>query len=110
MYSTERRSTDLLRIEGILEDGVCELRLEGECDLSNVAELRRQYLAAAVAARRITIDLSRLEFIDSTGLRALIEAFEEARLNGRSISFRPGGETLMRVFQITGLDHTLPFE
>lgn len=91
-------------------DGFVELRLKGEIDLSNVTELSRQIEEARTAAKRIVIDLALLEFIDSSGLSALIDATESARLNGHVLTLRHGEKSeVRRIFEITGLDKTLPF-
>lgn len=60
------------------QDGVRVLEVTGELDLSTAPALCLRLDAARRAARpRILVDLSELEFCDSTGLRALILAAQE---------------------------------
>ena len=56
------------------------------------------------------IDLSRLQFIDSTGLRLLLQADARAREQGYELVLQPGEPTVQRVFEVTGALDVLHFE
>jgi anti-anti-sigma factor len=59
----------------------------------------------------LTLDLGDLAFMDSTGLRLLIELNERAqRENWRLKLIGPRHDAAARVLQITGADVALPFE
>ncbi len=109
MASAGDRS-NLLSVDVLLDDGLVILRLRGELDLSNVDVLAARLAAARDLGRRVLIDLSVLDFIDSSGLQFLMGAYEKSRLNGVHLSIRPGSRDVMRTFEIAGLDETLPFE
>ena len=82
----------------------------GELDLmaaSDVETHLREVEAAGV--KRIVIDLSPLEFLDSTGLRVLIAADSRARRQGRQLAIIPGPEPVHRVFRIALLDRRFDF-
>jgi anti-sigma B factor antagonist len=83
------------------------LRVQGELDLSTVGRLCRAIQAVA-GARRLMIDLTALEFCDSTGLRALLNAVREIEvLGGRAaIAVTPGGP-FDRLLELTGLGEFL---
>ena len=49
--------------------------------------------------RRLILDLSCLEFIDSTGLRCILECDAEARRDGSALI--PGSQAVQRVFELT---------
>jgi anti-sigma B factor antagonist len=56
------------------DGGDYRLSLTGELDLATVPDLERALSAAcAEGARSVTLDLSGLAFIDSTGLKALLQ-------------------------------------
>jgi anti-sigma B factor antagonist len=87
------------------------VRISGEVDLATSPMLRaRLDEAVARAARgRVTVDCTGLAFIDSTGLRALVEAAD--RLTGAD---RAGGMALVgvspgvaKIFEIAGIGHLL---
>ena len=53
------------------------------------------------------VDLSKLSFLDSTGLRCIVTADERAREEGRRIVIVRGPDAVQRVFAITRLDERL---
>ncbi len=85
------------------------IELVGELDLDGAprleAELRR---AEASDASSIIVDLSALEFIDSTGIRLLLMAADRCNDSGRFTLLR-GPRQVHRVFEITDLVDRLPF-
>jgi len=48
-------------------------RVEGEIDLSNVEETRDSLLAAVTSAPGLVLDLSRIAYLDSAGVRLLFD-------------------------------------
>jgi len=90
------------------EDGAAvTLRLFGELDIATSPRFEQTLSAAEKsAAKRITIDLAGLTFIDSSGLRAPTQASD--RTDGRLHLLR-GSATVQRLFTLTGLDTELPF-
>jgi anti-anti-sigma factor len=58
---------------------------------------------------RLTIDLSRLAFIDSTGIGVLVRLQSEAADRGVEFALVPGPPEVQRVFATAGLQDTLPF-
>lgn len=110
MSSLEARDASaLFAVEEVRSPERVELRLTGELDLASVGAFTAAFKRASRRARTIVVDMSELDFIDSSGLRALIEISEQPRLNGYLISFR-SGPGVERALEITGLRHTLPFE
>lgn len=91
--------------------GEARLTLEGELDLASSTQVEEQ-LAGLEAQRptRIVIDLGGLAFIDSTGLRTLIQADQRAREAGTEMILRPGDDSIQRVFELTGALDVLRFE
>ena len=100
----------LLRVDVDAADGTARVRLDGELDLSTVPALEARVAALlASGSTRIVLDLAELEFIDSTGLRLILELHGEAARDGFSLALVPGGEAVQRVFEITGTVQVLPF-
>ncbi len=86
------------------------LRVAGDVDLSSIPALE---LARAKAMEgtpgNLLIDLRGVEFVDSSGLKFLLQTERAARNQGCRLSLlRPHGNA-MRVFVITGADQHLPF-
>jgi anti-sigma B factor antagonist len=68
-----------------LEGDYAVVALAGEVDLSWSAEVRTAVLAALSAAPRVAVDLAAVSYIDSSGIAALVEGFQNAR--GKSQPF-----------------------
>jgi anti-sigma B factor antagonist len=84
--------------------------LHGEIDGSNARDLELELIRIeATGVSRIVLDLSGLEFVESTGLAVIVRAHRRAKQNGHSLGFvRPQGH-VSRTFEVTGLDQELSF-
>src|SRR5688572_26890332 len=98
----------LLEVATSERDEVVEIAVRGELDLSTVDKLEEE-LKRLERGRPavIVLDLSELEFLDSTGLRLIVTADQRARTEGRRLAVVKGPETVQRVFTITRLDERL---
>ena len=84
------------------------IELVGELDLDGAPRLEEALREAEASdAASIVVDLSALDFIDSTGLRLLVMAAE--RCDGGRFSLLRGPKQVHRVFEITDLADRLPF-
>lgn len=83
------------------------IRVEGELDLGTAPKLADELDAAAGAGKRVVLDLSRCEFIDSSGLRTLLSARSTAAAGGGSFALVVADPNLLRVFEVASLDRIL---
>jgi anti-sigma B factor antagonist len=80
------------------------VKLGGELDLYNAPQMREALAdACADSPARIVVDLSEVEFVDSTALGVLIEARTKLDNRRAFMLAAPGLET-RRALQISGLD------
>ncbi|HEY4938603.1 MAG TPA: STAS domain-containing protein [Actinomycetota bacterium] len=95
---------------GVAAEGLVALVLSGELDIETVpvfeAEIER---VLADAPATVVLDLPSLEFLDSTGLRAILEAHERLREQGAQLVLTHGRPAVQLTFGITGLDTRLNF-
>ena len=98
----------LLQIEAHDHDGLAHVVLTGELDLSTIDRLEQE-LARVEGGGPMTValDLSRLTFLDSSGLRVIVSADQRARRENRRFVVVRGPDTVQRVFSITRLDEQL---
>ena len=96
-----------LRIELRHEGDLAVLHLEGELDLASAPLFQAELDSAAVGgAARLLVDLLDLNFIDSTGLRAIFAAQARARERGQEFAVTRGSEQVQRLLAITRMgDH-----
>jgi anti-anti-sigma factor len=82
----------------------------GELDLASAPKLARAVSAALRAgARRLILDLRRLEFIDASGLHAVVAARDLCREEGCEFALVPGPRQVQLVFELTGTLSSLRF-
>ena len=79
----------------------------GEVDLVSVHAVRDALRAAVRASRRVVIDLRAVTFMDSSGLRLLVEAQQLAEQDGFTLAVVRGPASLERLFEVTGLGDRL---
>jgi anti-sigma B factor antagonist len=99
-----------LRIALSQVGGATTITLKGEWDMATQIATR-QAIGRALAGRpdSLVLDLSRLGFIDSSGVHAVISlARRTERLNVRLLIV-PGAEAVQRVFEICHLGNRLLF-
>jgi anti-anti-sigma factor len=80
------------------------IELGGELDLASAPAVAARVDALRANGRpaRVVVDLSELEFCDSTGLRALIGAATEIRAAGGRLVLSVGEGNVARLLAITG--------
>jgi anti-sigma B factor antagonist len=85
-------------------DGVVLVALRGEVDILSVAELRRRTAELDVLMpAHVVFDLSKLEFIDSSGINALVQAVRTIEEHGGTGVIAAPSREARRVFEIIGL-------
>jgi anti-anti-sigma factor len=89
------------------EGGALRVAVRGELDLATAGRL--EAALADPAAARVRVDLRGLTFMDSTGVRTLLQATEDARAAGRDLRFRMPEDGEARVVLMeTGIAALLP--
>jgi anti-sigma B factor antagonist len=102
------RAVEILDVRTEDRDGLVHVVLVGELDLSTVAKVQEELRRVEESEpSTVVIDLSKLTFLDSTGLRCIVTADERARAAGRRIVVVRGPDPVQRVFSITRLEDRL---
>jgi anti-sigma B factor antagonist len=88
------------------------LAVKGELDMRTIGQLSErleEQLQGGVSD--VTVDLRELAFMDSSGLRLLIEFYDRSRAEGWQLKLLcPQDEAAALVLRVTGADKALPFE
>jgi anti-sigma B factor antagonist len=77
-------------------------RLSGELDISNSEHVSEVLVEALRAEGDLTLDISALTFVDSSGIRTLVQAARELEGRGRLI-LRDPQVPVLRVIELMGL-------
>jgi anti-anti-sigma factor len=99
-----------LRIDVGDEPGGAVLAFVGDLDLAGVPAAEGAIHDALARPGDVTIDLSRLEFIGSEGIRVVLRARERAGAQGRALRVVPGEGAARRLIEILGLADQLGVE
>ena len=103
MHATAGRSFTPFAVTIARDGSVAAVAPQGELDLASAGALTQAvHEAWSAGSDRVLIDLRPLEFIDSSGLRALIGLSEAAARDGRDLALRPGASVVQRIFELTG--------
>jgi anti-sigma B factor antagonist len=96
-----------LTLQTTSNGGTAVIELAGELDLAGARTLEREL--DGIGAATLVVDLRGLEFMDSSGLRAIALAARRADHAGRRFALIPGAAQVMRVFDITRMRERLQF-
>jgi anti-anti-sigma factor len=83
--------------------------LAGELDMETVEPVERRLDELAAEGRSTLLDLDRLGFMDSVGIRLVLRACEHARNRGWGFQITRGSDAVRRVFAASGLTDRLPY-
>lgn len=90
--------------------GAARVTLAGELDLATAPRVQEAVQAVIEqGASRVVINLARLTFVDSSGLRLFIVLNERAKDEGWTLALIRPAQPSLSVFQITGAEENLPF-
>lgn len=100
---------EVLRVEGKQNHSGTTITLEGEFDMTGTQRFWA-FVTEALAEdpRAITVDASGLEFIDSSGLLALLRARDAAVEAGVAFRVSDPSPALRRLVEVTGVKDLLP--
>ena len=97
----------LLVSEGTIGDTATLVSVRGDLDIKTAPDLCARLLRHR--GQQLVVDLSKLAFCDSCGLRALVGEARETRICGGSLSVvAPEGGPVRRLLDLTGLTAVLP--
>ncbi len=86
-------------------EGETTVRVFGEVDMESSPVLKSNLIQLArTGAQHITVDMTEIAFIDSTGLHALVTALKELRDHGGDLVVRSPSKSAARLLKLTGFD------
>lgn len=94
-----------INVETIESDAACVYSVTGEIDLATAPELEDR-IDFQHDASVIVLDLADVSFIDSTGLRAIVNTHDQAEGAGKQLRV-VSGPRVVKLLEITGLSQRL---
>lgn len=90
-------------------DGIAVLHLEGKLNMVSAGVVRRRIAGLVDAGHtRVTVDMSGVDFIDSSGLGALISGLKSTRQAGGDLRVAAPTEQARLILSLTGMERVLP--
>src|SRR4051794_4885407 len=95
-------------VNSSLDADVLLVSAEGEVDMSTAPRLLDAVSAVSAVVRLVIIDLTRVTFLDSSGLNTLVRAQRQGAPRGISLRIvSPSDRVVRRVFEIAHLEDEL---
>ena len=98
----------LLSIRVARFDGTAVVEVAGELDIESAPELAKEL--GSLEPCDVTVDLTGVTFVASSGLRCLADAHQRMHGDGSTLRVRGASRVVRRTFEITGLDQLLLVE
>lgn len=90
------------------ESGYTIIELSGEVDLSCSPDARKQILKCLDDKHNLLVDLSRVSYIDSSGVASLVEGYQTAKKKSLGFGLINVSSSAMNVLQLARLDKVFP--
>lgn len=98
----------MIEVDTEVGDGAAVIRVSGRLTMVVTPQLRALITDAVRSGRsRIVVDLTTCEFVDSSGLGALIAGLKSARQAGGDLRIAGVGPQIATVLKLTNLDRVL---
>lgn len=98
-----------MTINKIQDGSALTLALEGRLDTTTAPELDSVIKSDLAGVTELTMDLEKLEYLSSAGLRVLLSAQKTMTKQG-SMVVTNTNETIMEIFEITGFSDILTIQ
>lgn len=85
------------------------LEVAGEVDVYTAPKLRERLIGlVGDGHHKIIVDMTAVDFLDSTGLGVLVGGLKRIRANEGSLALVCNAERILKIFRITGLTKVFP--
>ena len=98
-----------LEINLIKHDNEAELKLSGYIDASNAQDVENILIDVASKFDNVLLDMEKLDYVSSAGLRAFKRLFMELRRKGGTLSAKNINKSIMEVLEVTGFTRLFKF-
>ena len=85
------------------------LAVHGELDIATVDGVRARLDALQAERRPVVLDVDGLDFMDSTGIRLVLQAVQDAERSDWEFTVTRGSRAVRRVFEAAAIQDRLPY-
>jgi len=101
---------ELFRMDERHSGATTVLALSGELDFGTVGQVQARLAELRDQGRATLLDLDALTFMDSTGIRLVLTACEDAQRNGWGFHVTRGSERVQHVLEAAQVIDRLPYD
>ena len=94
-------------VEQVVEDDRVTVKLTGDIDLATADKVGEALTDALTLGKQVWVDLSAVTFLDSTGIRALVQAHRKAEGLGTQLYVHGAQQWVAKVLEVTGVGQLL---
>ncbi len=91
-----------------ITNGYTVLSLIGEIDLQSSPDARDQLLELLKAGESLLVNMSQVEYLDSSGIASLVEALQYAKRSGQAFGLVEISPATSQVIKLARLDKVFP--
>lgn len=84
------------------DDGIT-VKVAGDIDLATADKLAESLEEAVAQAQQVRVDLSEVTFLDSTGIRSLVQAYRSSQSRGGVFYVVGARQWVAKVLDVTGV-------
>lgn len=95
------------RVTSSPDGGVATVTLSGELDEMTAPILSGFWNEVVAQGTRLNVDMAEVTFLNSSGIRALLDGVHHARMVDRQMAITNASPVVRRLLEITGLEHLL---
>ena len=98
-----------MKMDLIKRGNDAELKMDGYLDATNAAEVEDVLMDVAGKFDNLLLDMEKLEYVSSAGLRAFKRVYMELRRKGGTLSAKNVDKAIMEVLEVTGFTRLFKF-
>ncbi|MBP5749489.1 MAG: STAS domain-containing protein [Firmicutes bacterium] len=98
-----------MKMDLIKRGNDAELKMDGYLDATNAAEVEDVLMDVAGKFDNLRLDMEKLEYVSSAGLRAFKRVYMELRRKGGTLSAKNVDKAIMEVLEVTGFTRLFKF-
>jgi anti-anti-sigma factor len=91
-----------------LADGITKVELDGRLDIAGAQAVDLKMNIIAGSAKKLLIDLEKVSFLGSMGLRSIVLPARSVKSRGGKVALLAPGEMVESVLKSSGIDTLLP--
>lgn len=104
-----RKGTKNMTINKKTDGEKLVIEIEGRLDTSTSPQLESEIKSSLTGIKDLTVDITKLEYISSAGLRVLLSAQKAMNKQG-NMTVKGANEAIMEIFEVTGFIDILNIE